>query len=347
MASWRISELSKMTGVSVRMLRHFDKISLFKPAARLKNEYRSYSEKDLALLEQIIALRTFGFSLKEVKAMLDKEHSVLAHLKAQREVVRQKALKLSEVYKTLSEILSHIGPSDSPDTKDLMKLIRSYQMTKDLSKSWAKKHLSDEQFKAYVAIYDKYPEDFAAMDLLIEKINKGECGDPEGPDGEKAIELQLKLIDKTKDSLSEQRHLGADVLKSMKAGQISEIQLSPEGGLWMMRAGFAFWLKRWEKLFDKIVANLHSDPKGKIGEAIAQEWRMLVDQQLCVPPQKLAVGVMLWQETARQKEEYAAAKTMPSPQEMAKKVHVKLLFNPDALQWIEQALMANMSGLTK
>ena len=38
---------------------------------------------------------------------------------------------------------------------------------------------------------------------------------------------------------------------------------------------------------------------------------------------------------------------MPSPQEMAKKVHVKLSFNPDALQWIEQALMANMNGLKK
>lgn len=341
MASWRIGELSSLTGVSVRMLRHFEKIGLLKPALRLKNEYRSYSEKDLVRLEQIIALRSFGFSLKEVKAMLEKEHSILAHLKAQREVVRQKALELNEIDSMLSNILSQIGPSDSPDTEDLIKLIRSYQMTKDLSKSWAKKHLSDEQFKAYVAICDKYPEDFAAMDRLIGKINKGECDDPEGPDGEQAIELQLKLIEKTKDSLSEQRHLGADVLKSMKAGQVSEIQLSSEGGLWMMRAGFAYWLKRWEKLFDKIVANLKNDPKGKVGQNIAHEWRNLVDQHLCVPPQELAVGVMLWQETARQKEEYGTAKAMPSPQEMAQKVHVKLLFNPDALQWIEQALMAN------
>ena len=108
-----------MTGVSVRMLRHFDKIGLFKPAARLKNEYRSYSEKDLALLEQIIALRTFGFSLKEVKAMLDKEHSVLAHFKAQREVLRQRALELSEIYKTLSEILFVLGHLILPIPKTL------------------------------------------------------------------------------------------------------------------------------------------------------------------------------------------------------------------------------------
>lgn len=330
-----------MTGISVRMLRHFEKIGLLKQAKRLKNEYRSFSEQDLVRLEQIVALRSFGFSLKEVKAMLEKEHSILAHLKAQREVVKQRALELNETYSMLSDVLSQIGPSNSPNTEDLVKLIRSYQMTKDLSKSWAKKHLSDEQFKAYVAIYDKYPEDFAAMDRLMDQINKGECGDPEGPDGERAIDLQLKLIAKTKDSLSEQRHLGADVLNSMKAGQISEIQLSPEGGLWMMKASFAYWLKRWEKLFDKIVANLKNDPKGKVGQSLALEWRALVEQQLCVPPQELAVGVMLWQETARQKAEYANMKAMPSPQELADKIHVKLLFNPDALQWIEQALMAN------
>lgn len=58
MASWRISELSELTGVSVRMLRHLDKIGLFKPSSRSRNQYRCYTESDLALLEQIIALRS-------------------------------------------------------------------------------------------------------------------------------------------------------------------------------------------------------------------------------------------------------------------------------------------------
>lgn len=340
MASWRISELSELTGVSVRMLRHFDKIGLFKPSSRSSNLYRRYSESDLALLEQIIALRSFGFSLKEVKAMMKEERSILAHLKAQREVVRRKSAELSNIYSLLCEVLSHVGPSESPSSKNLMELIRRYQMTKD-SKSWAKKHLSEDQFRAYVAIHDQYPEDFAAMDKMIEKINKGEYGDPNGLDGERVIEFQLKLIEKTKESLSEQRHLGADVLKSMKAGQISEIQLTPEGGLWMMRAGFAYWLKRWDKIYDKIVASLSSDPQGKVGKSIASDWRDLIDQHLCVPPKELAVGVMLWQEIGRQQVEFARTTAMPSPQEMADRVHAKLLFNPDALRWVEQALLAH------
>lgn len=344
MASWRISELSAVTGISVRMLRHFDKIGLFKPNARSKNDYRVYSEDDLARLQQIIALRSFGFGLQQVKTMMEEEHSIMAHLRVQRDVMRQKSEQMAQVYSKLCELLTFIGPSDSPSSKDLMELIRRYQMTKD-SKIWAKKNLSEAQYQAYVAIYDKYPEDFAAMDKMIEKINYGEYGDPMGPDGEEVIAFQLKLIEKTKDTLSEQRYLGADVLKSMKAGQLSEIQLTPEGGLWMMRAGFAYWLKRWDKIYDTIIANLKNDPHGKAGKIVADEWRNLVNQHLCVPPQELAVGIMLWQEIARQKTELADAKAMPSPQEMADKIHAKLLFNPEALRFVESALLAHKEKL--
>lgn len=67
-----------------------------------------------------------------------------------------------------------------------------------------------------------------------------------------------------------------------------------------MRAGFAYWLKRWDKIYDKIVASLSSDPQGKVGNSIASDWRDLIEQHLCVPPKELAVGVMLWQEIGRQ-----------------------------------------------
>ncbi|HXW52711.1 MAG TPA: MerR family transcriptional regulator, partial [Myxococcota bacterium] len=73
MASWQIKEMSEKTGISERMLRHFDKLGLVRPSRRASNLYRSYSEQDLAVLQQIVALRYFGFSLKEIKAMLQKD----------------------------------------------------------------------------------------------------------------------------------------------------------------------------------------------------------------------------------------------------------------------------------
>ncbi|HXW52639.1 MAG TPA: MerR family transcriptional regulator, partial [Myxococcota bacterium] len=136
-------------------------------------------------------------------------------------------------------------------------------------------------------------------------------------------------------------HLGADVLKSMKEGKFASDKWTPEVSHWLARAGISFWLKRWDKLYDEIVANLSSDPEGTMGEKIASDWRNLIVQHLCVPPIDLAIGVILWQELGRNDSELKEAKKMPTPEELAKKVYAKLLFNPDALCWIEKALLAH------
>ena len=47
MTQWYVKDLSKLTGISVQTLHHYDRIDLLKPSARLSNGYRIYSEKDL------------------------------------------------------------------------------------------------------------------------------------------------------------------------------------------------------------------------------------------------------------------------------------------------------------
>lgn len=47
MAQWYVKELSKLTGVSVQTLHHYDKINLLAPSVRHANGYRLYSERDL------------------------------------------------------------------------------------------------------------------------------------------------------------------------------------------------------------------------------------------------------------------------------------------------------------
>ena len=69
MAQWRIKEISDLTKISVRTLHHYDKIGLLKSSMRESNGYRWYSEGDLAKLQQIIALKFFGFSLGQIKTM--------------------------------------------------------------------------------------------------------------------------------------------------------------------------------------------------------------------------------------------------------------------------------------
>ena len=59
MTQWYVKDVSKITGVSVQALHHYDRIDLLKPSYRRANGYRLYSEKDLMTLQQIVALKFF------------------------------------------------------------------------------------------------------------------------------------------------------------------------------------------------------------------------------------------------------------------------------------------------
>jgi DNA-binding transcriptional MerR regulator len=77
MTQWYVKELSQLTQVSVQTLHHYDRMGLLMPSVRLPNGYRLYSEKDLLKLQQILALKFFGFELAQIKTLLATEVNVL------------------------------------------------------------------------------------------------------------------------------------------------------------------------------------------------------------------------------------------------------------------------------
>ena len=70
----KIGMFSKLSRVSVRMLRHYDEIGLIKPVkVDAFTGYRYYGEEQLALANQIESLKALGFSLHEIAEMLQSE----------------------------------------------------------------------------------------------------------------------------------------------------------------------------------------------------------------------------------------------------------------------------------
>jgi len=69
---WKVGELAKRTGVSVRALHHYDEIGLLSPSLRSESGYRLYTEADVMRLQQIRSLRSLGFSLDESKVFLQR-----------------------------------------------------------------------------------------------------------------------------------------------------------------------------------------------------------------------------------------------------------------------------------
>ena len=66
-----VKEVSKLTGVSVRTLHHYDEIGLLKPASVTDAGYRLYDENSLQRLHTILLLRQLQFSLNEIRDILD------------------------------------------------------------------------------------------------------------------------------------------------------------------------------------------------------------------------------------------------------------------------------------
>ncbi len=66
-----VKEVSRITGVSVRTLHHYDAIGLLKPSHVTDAGYRLYDEGALEKLSMILVFRELGLSLKEIADILD------------------------------------------------------------------------------------------------------------------------------------------------------------------------------------------------------------------------------------------------------------------------------------
>ena len=65
-----VTEVSKLTGVSVRALHHYDNIGLLKPTRVTEAGYRLYDDTALERLYMILVFRELGLSLKEITGIL-------------------------------------------------------------------------------------------------------------------------------------------------------------------------------------------------------------------------------------------------------------------------------------
>ena len=68
-----VKEVSRLTGVSVRTLHHYDAIGLLPPTSVTEAGYRLYDDQALEKLYLILVYREIGFPLKDIREILDAE----------------------------------------------------------------------------------------------------------------------------------------------------------------------------------------------------------------------------------------------------------------------------------
>lgn len=100
-----IGQLARRSGVSARMLRHYDSIGLFPPAEVSENGYRWYAIDSLPRLSRIVALRRAGLGLAEIQRVLNDGVPDRETLARHRERLRSERLALDRL---IAEIESQI-----------------------------------------------------------------------------------------------------------------------------------------------------------------------------------------------------------------------------------------------
>lgn len=97
---YRIGEFSYLCECTIKTLRHYDKIGILKPKEIDSfTGYRYYSEEQLNTYHKIRLLQNAGFTLKEIKSILDnpKDSNILEEIKKLTNDYQEKLIKLEEI----------------------------------------------------------------------------------------------------------------------------------------------------------------------------------------------------------------------------------------------------------
>ena len=70
MGSMNIGQAATASGVTAKMIRHYEEIGLVRPPNRTASNYRRYSQSDVHVLRFIKRARTLGFLMPDIKELL-------------------------------------------------------------------------------------------------------------------------------------------------------------------------------------------------------------------------------------------------------------------------------------
>lgn len=287
MKTWLVKELSQLVNVSVKTLHHYDRIGLLKPRKRQDNKYRIYSEQDLLRLQQIIALKYFGFDLKQIAALLDQEKPPLSHFAIQATMLEERAQVLRQASQQMRELIKKCEQDESIKWEETCELIEVFKMAEQLEHPWVKEIYNEEELKQYAEFEKKMKSghDKAAFtqrwQALVNDLNKSLKHAPNSSVGIAMAERMMSWVNAVYGK--EYAHLRT---KKMEKGfgegmGLDDVGFTETSVKWLTQAMDAYWADRIHKLLSQI----ETMPQ----EEMLSQWHVIMDD-------------MYGNEEARQKE---------------------------------------------
>lgn len=117
-----IGEASRASGVSQRMIRHYEAIGLIPQPPRRDSGYRSYGDRDVSRLRFIAHARDLGFAVPDIARLLDlwrdrgrASADVKALALSHVEALREKEARLAAMRRTLEALAASCHGDDRAD----------------------------------------------------------------------------------------------------------------------------------------------------------------------------------------------------------------------------------------
>ena len=186
--SYRVHEFAELAGVTVKALHHYDRLGLLKPA-RTRAGYRAYTTAHLARLEQIIALKSLGIPLKQIRTVLERDPLPLrAMFRQQREVLQEKRRGLDRAIDALEQAENTIERDGASATAILQQVITAMHM-QDVDAM--RRYFSDEAWEQWKHYYADWPS--PEWRALYREVSAALDADPAGDRAQALADRWLSL----------------------------------------------------------------------------------------------------------------------------------------------------------
>jgi DNA-binding transcriptional MerR regulator len=291
---YRVQAFAELAGVTVKTLHHYDRVGLLHPR-RTTAGYRLYTSSDLVRLEQILALKTIGFSLHEIRQLLDRDALPLpAIFRQQREVLEEKRRLLDRAIHALTEAEHAAAAESSPVTAILQDVIRVMNM-QDID--GMRKYYRDEAWAQWRHYYEAWPS--PAWQALYREIGTALGSDPAAPHAQALADRWQALT--REDAVTpavrtgmikawgDREHWPSSLKRRMEEFDVERATRFVADALWVRWAdqqdawrqtgnpGVPRVTDSRRALFDEWSSMLGGDPAGARAQALLARWEALLD----------------------------------------------------------------------
>ena len=122
MQTMNIGAAAKSSGVSAKMIRHYEDIGLIPKAGRSLSGYRMYSERELHILSFIRQARNLGFSISQIRRLLslwqkkDRSSREVKDLAIEHiQELDEKILEMQQIRQSILHLADNCHGDDRPD----------------------------------------------------------------------------------------------------------------------------------------------------------------------------------------------------------------------------------------